>query len=186
MPAPPAVSPDTIRAWFVREVPEQWLDGPPEPLVDRDEVLVLVTLPRPEAGTSDGDAPEVDRGADGGAEASQQQAILEFRESTRDARVEIAKRAEALYRRQVSWVARCGDTTVPFTTLSVPVMTRLRMEQRVVLDTLIGAGVARSRSEAVSWCVQLVAEHEGDWLRELQDAIDRVTELRRRGPDASG
>ena len=175
MTAPPAVSPDTIRAWFTREVPERWLDGPPDARVDRDEVVVLVTLP----------CPAVDREGDGGAEASQQQAILEFRESTRDARVEIARRAEALYRRQVSWVARCGDTTVPFTTLSVPVMTRLRMEQRVVLDTLIGAGVARSRSEAVSWCVQLVAEHEGDWLRELQDAIDRVAELRQRGPDAS-
>lgn len=182
MPAPPAVSPDTIRAWFVREVPERWLDGPPEVRVDRDEVVVVVTLPRPEADPPA--ATEPAQGTDGGAEASQQQAILEFRESTRDARVEIAKRAEALYRRQVSWVARCGDTTVPFTTLSVPVMTRLRMEQRGVLDTLIGAGVARSRSEAVAWCVQLVAEHEGEWLSELQEAIDRVTELRQRGPDA--
>lgn len=172
MPEPPAVAPETIRSWFTKEIPQQWLDGPPHAEVDRDEVIVVVTLP----------APPTDPEVAGDAEANEQQTILEFRESTRDARVEIAKRAEALYRRQVSWVARCGTTTVPFTTLSVPVMTRLRMEQRVVLDTLIAAGVARSRSEAVSWCVQLVSQHEDDWLRELQDAIDRVTELRRRGP----
>jgi hypothetical protein len=172
MTEPPAVSPDTIRSWFAKEIPERWLDGPPHADVDRDEVVVVVTLPRPDTD------PEVA----GDAEANEQQAILEFRESTREARVEIATRAEALYRRQVSWVARCGDTTVPFTTLSVPVMTRLRMEQRVVLDTLIAAGVARSRSEAVSWCVQLVGRHEDDWLRELRDAIDRVDELRHRGP----
>ncbi len=172
MPAPPAVSPDTIRTWFTKEIPQRWVHTAPDVDVDRDEIVVVVTLA----------CPDTDPDVAGAAEATQQQAILEFRESTRDERVAIATRAEALYRRQVSWVARCGDTMVPFTTLSVPVMTRLRMEQRVVLDTLIAAGVARSRSEAVSWCVQLVAQHEGDWINDLQDAIDRVDELRRRGP----
>ena len=49
--------------------------------------------------------------------------------------------------RKVSWGARTGDVVVVFTTASVPVMTRLRLPERRVLDTLIDAGVARSRSE---------------------------------------
>ena len=65
----------------------------------------------------------------------------------------------------MSWGAVCGDSTVLFTTAGVPVMTRLRMGDRRVLDTLIEAGVARSRSEALAWCVRLVAEHESDWIR---------------------
>jgi len=70
-----------------------------------------------------------------------------------------------------------------FTTLSVPVMTRLRMRERQVLDTLIEAGVARSRSEALAWCVKLVADNEEEWLRELREALQRVREVRRQGPE---
>ena len=43
-------------------------------------------------------------------------------------------------------------------------MTRLRQPQRMVLDTLVDAGVARSRSDALAWCVRLVGQHEDDWL----------------------
>ena len=43
-------------------------------------------------------------------------------------------------------------------------MTRLRQPQRLVLDTLVDAGVARSRSDALAWCVRLVGQHEEDWL----------------------
>ena len=39
-------------------------------------------------------------------------------------------------------------------------MTRLRMRERQTLDTLVGAGVARSRSDALAWCVRLVREHK--------------------------
>jgi hypothetical protein len=72
---------------------------------------------------------------------------------------------------------------VIFTTLSVPVMTRLRMPERSVLDTLVEANVARSRSEALSWCVQLVREHEGDWIQQLRDALSHVDEARAAGPE---
>src|SRR5437870_7407918 len=51
------------------------------------------------------------------------------------------------YRRKVSWGARIGDQEELFTTASVPIMTRLRMPERQVLDTLVEAGVARSRSQ---------------------------------------
>jgi Arc/MetJ-type ribon-helix-helix transcriptional regulator len=69
-----------------------------------------------------------------------------------------------------------------FTTLSVPVMTRLRQPERVVLDTLVDAGVARSRSDALAWAVRLVAEHADDWLSELRAAMAKVDELRQRRP----
>jgi hypothetical protein len=61
-------------------------------------------------------------------------------------------------------------------------MTRLRLPERQVLDTLVQAGVARSRSEALAWCVRLVGRHEAEWISELRDALVRVNELRRRGP----
>ena len=62
-------------------------------------------------------------------------------------------------------------------------MTRLRQPERQVLDTLVDAGVARSRSEALAWCVKLVGEHTNDWLGELRDAMTKVEDLRRQGPD---
>jgi hypothetical protein len=53
-----------------------------------------------------------------------------------------------------------------------------------VLDTLVDAGVARSRSEALAWCVRLVGEHEDDWLAELRQAMSHVAEVRAKGPAA--
>jgi hypothetical protein len=42
--------------------------------------------------------------------------------------------------------------------------------------------VARSRSEALAWCVKLVGEHTNDWLNDLRGAMTKVDELRRQGP----
>jgi hypothetical protein len=76
----------------------------------------------------------------------------------------------------------CGDVEVVFTNLSVPVMTRLRMSERRVLDTLVDAGVARSRSDALAWCVRLVHEHEGEWIDQLREALVHVERVRADGP----
>src|SRR5262249_35099131 len=105
-----------------------------------------------------------------------------FRESTRDRRIGVAKQAESRYRRKVSWGARCGATTELFTTYGAPAMTRLRQPERLVLDTLVDAGVARSRSEALAWCVRLVGEHADQWLGQLRAAMGAVDELRKQGP----
>ncbi|CAN5858428.1 hypothetical protein BH23ACT5_BH23ACT5_11230 [soil metagenome] len=110
--------------------------------------------------------------------------IERWREETRSRRVAIARQAEATFGRTVSWGARCGDVEELFTTLSVPAMTRLRMPERRVLDTLIDAGVARSRSEALAWCVRLVAENQDDWLSDLRTAIEKVHAVRSQGPQA--
>jgi hypothetical protein len=69
-----------------------------------------------------------------------------------------------------------------FTHIAVPVMTRLRQSERRVLDTLVDAGVARSRSDALAWCVRLVDEHADEWLAKLREAMAQVDDLRAEGP----
>ena len=82
---------------------------------------------------------------------AEQARISGFREDSRGGRMRIAEEAQPAFRRTVSWGAECGGSRVLFTTAGVPVMTRLRLADRRVLDTLIDAGVARSRSEALAW-----------------------------------
>jgi Arc/MetJ-type ribon-helix-helix transcriptional regulator len=63
-------------------------------------------------------------------------------------------------------------------------MTRLTQPQRMVLDTLVESGVARSRSDALAWCVRLVATHQGEWLADLDSAMTAVRTVREQGPRA--
>ena len=141
--------------------------------MDRDEILVVGTLPALEDEFSD--AAE--------RAAAEKGRISRFREDTREDRIAVARQAEHHYERKVAWGARLGGTEELFTTLSVPVMTRLRQPERAVLDTLVDAGVARSRSEALAWTVRLVGEHTQDWLTDLRDAMSKVDELRKQGPE---
>jgi hypothetical protein len=166
---------DEISGWFAGRVPADWFEGPPEVRSDREEILVLGTLSAPEL------PPDAGEDAREAALASR---ISGFREDTRRKRMRIADEAQRRYERKVSWGVRCGDVTTTFTTLSVPAMTRLRMDERQVLDTLIEAGVARSRSHALAWCVRLVAERQEEWLADLRDALQRVQEVRKGGPPA--
>ncbi|MEU8323189.1 hypothetical protein AB0C33_32900 [Nonomuraea sp. NPDC048881] len=163
-----------VRGWFTGRLPEGWFTGAPEIVRDREEIAVLGTLPDPPA-----DTPEAER-----------LALIEglarrFREETRERRIEIAREAERRFRQKVSWGVRCGGETVMFTTLSVPVMTRLRQSERQVLDTLVAAGVARSRSDALAWCVRLVGKNTDTWLAELRDALQHVDRVRNAGPDVN-
>jgi hypothetical protein len=105
--------------------------------------------------------------------------IQGFREDTRQHRMRIADEAQHRFGRKVAWGAACGEDRVVFTNLSV---TRLRMAVRRVLDTLVEAGVARSRSDALAWCVRLVREHEQEWIEQLRDALVHVEEVRTSGP----
>lgn len=164
---------EQIREWFVGRLPNTWFGGQPEITSDGEEILVLGTLPDVELAT--GTTPEA-------REAARVARIDRFREETRDERVKIARDAERRFRRKVAWGARCGDETRVFTTLSLPVMTRLRMPERAVLDTLVAAGVARSRSDAMAWCVRLVGMHQADWIKGLREALVKVDEVRNKGP----
>jgi hypothetical protein len=164
---------DETAAWFAGRLPEDWFTAAPTVTVDREEILVIGEIPAVEV-----DGPEVARRE---AEAGR---IKRYREDTRAARMRIADEAEHRFGRKVAWGATCGETTQVFTSLSVPVMTRLRQPERLVLDTLVEAGIARSRSDALAWSVRLVGKHNAEWIAELQNALDAVRQARAAGPAA--
>ncbi|CAJ1498621.1 hypothetical protein [[Mycobacterium] burgundiense] len=161
--------PDAAEAaeWFAGRLPDAWFDGDPEVVVDREEITVIGALPAPE---------------DDETKARASGRVAKFREETRPERMRIADEAQDRYDRKVSWGVRVGDERILFTHIAVPVMTRLRQPERQVLDTLVDAGVARSRSDALAWSVRLVGEHAEDWLTQLRDAMSEVDELRAQGP----
>lgn len=163
-----------IQAWFTGRLPDGWFTAPPEITVDREELLVIGTLPDVELPKDSTDAA---------ATAARRARIQRFREETRQARMRVAEEVQRRLERKVSWGAECGGVRELFTTISVPVMTRLRQQERRVLDTLVDAGVARSRSEALAWCVRLVSRHQGDWIQQLRDALVHVEKVRSEGPD---
>jgi hypothetical protein len=167
-------------AWLSGRLPDGWFVAAPEVTVDREEIVVVGELPAVEGEFADTEAGRADRAA---AVAGR---ISRFRETTRDERIEIARQAEHRYQRKVAWGARLGDHVELFTVASVPVMTRLRQPERVVLDTLVDAGVARSRSDALAWAVRLVGQHADEWLSELREAMAKVDDLRAQGPTTSG
>ena len=159
-----------IQGWVRGRLPSGWYAGDVEVTADKDEILVTGALADTD-GVPSGDA------------AAEQGRITRFREETRGERVRIAQEAERKFGRTIAWGATCGSTSETFTRLSVPVMTRLRQPERIVLDTLVDAGVARSRSHALAWCVRLVGQHTEDWLTELRSAMTAVQEVRDRGPE---
>jgi hypothetical protein len=168
-----------ISDWFAARLPPHWGARGVEVMVDQDEILVVVDLSE---GSASPDPAVTAEGAGPDGASGEVARVRRFRESTRDERMSLATAAEAQFGRKVSWGVRHCDAVVTYTTTSVPVMTRLRLPERMVLDTLIDAGVARSRSEALAWCVRLVGEHEKEWIAELRDAFEAVVAARRRGP----
>jgi hypothetical protein len=164
---------ERVRGWFSGRLPEDWQASPADISVDRDEIVVTVNLPDVEAGASDAETAEARAGR-----------ASAFREDTREQRMAIAREAQRRYERTVSWGVRIGDHHQLFTHLAAPTMTRLRQPQRLVLDTLVDAGVARSRADALGWCVRLVAQHEDEWLTELREAMTKVADVRTKGPQA--
>jgi hypothetical protein len=164
---------DEIEGWFAGRIPEGWFEAPPQVEVDRDEILVIGTLSDVDLGAEASDAAR---------QAARVARIERFREDTRRQRMTIADEAQHRFRRKVSWGARSGDVERHFTTLALPVMTRLRKREREVLDTLVDAGVARSRSHALAWCVRLVGKHQSEWIDDLRDALSEVEKVRAAGP----
>lgn len=162
----PQPSGDELASWFADACPDGWFASTPSVRHDADEILVTGDLGEPGAGLD------------------HEQQIVAFREATRDQRMEIADKAQSQFQRRVSWGVECGESQVLFTTVNAPAMTRLRLDERAVLDSLIEGGIARSRSEALAWCVRLVGQHEGDWIAELAEAVEQVKRVRDEGPSA--
>ena len=166
----------TAEAWLAGRLPADWFTGPVEVTRDRDELVIVGTLAEP--------ALETDADDTTAREIAARGRITSFREDTRERRIEIARELEHLSGRKVSWGVRVGETEAMFTHVAAPVMTRLRQPERQVLDTLVEAGVAKSRSEALAWCVRLVGEKSDSWLAELRTAMEHVDEVRKKGPGA--
>lgn len=162
-----------ITGWFRGRVVDGWFTAL-DVRVDKEEILVVGTLPTPQLseGEADDDARRVAASA----------RINGFREDTRDRRIVIANEAEHLFGKKVSWGARCDGLERRFTVANVPVMTRLLFDERQVLDTLIDAGLARSRSEALAWCVKLVGANQAEWIDALRTALADVEKVRAEGP----
>ena len=166
-----------VAGWIRGRLPDSWFTGPAEVTTDREEILVVGTLAEPEGVEGDADGAEATAAAKG--------RISRFREDTRDERIHIAREAEHRFGRKIAWGAECGQVRSVFTNLAVPVMTRLRQPERLVLDTLVDAGVARSRAHALAWCVRLVGENSDDWLGRLREAMTEVQRVRDEGPDVA-
>lgn len=212
-------------AWFAGRVPDDWFEGPIEVRVDRDEIVVIGTLPAPsnvpsgdsvpgapdsetpststsastaEVGVASGETSDSAAADETGSETEETSDLSDessemdqvaaaariggFREDSRLARMKIAEAGQTRWQRHVSWGVRCGDYEMTFTNASVPVMTRLRFDDRQILDTLIDAGVARSRSEAMAWCVSQVGQNQGEWIDRLRNAMSEVERIRADGP----
>jgi hypothetical protein len=148
-------SKDKLVEFFTKKVPADWRTGDLDISSDNEEVVVVIPI--------EGDTRE-------------------FRERTRDQRMKIATDAEEKFNRKVSWGVEVGGERRLFTHVAMPVMTRLRQPERQVLDTLVAGGVARSRADALAWCVRLVGKHEADWLKDLEDALAKVKNVRQEGP----
>ena len=167
-----------VAAWFAERLPAEWTaTAAPQVTVDREEITVVLALPGLElrAEASDAERAEATAGR-----------IARFRSDTRERRIGIAREAEHRFRRKMAWGVVLGDTSELFTHLAVPVMTRLRQPERLVLDTLVEAGVARSRAHALAWCVRLVGRNTQTWLQDLRDAMEHVERVRAQGPGEDG
>ncbi len=164
---------EAIVGWFVGRLPNEWFEGRPQFRIDRDEILLIGDLAAPAFEDDDSDAVRA---------AAVESKVDGFRKRTRKHRIEIAREAERTFEKKVSWGVGCAGDEYLFATLAAPAMTRLRMDERRVLDTLIDAGVARSRSEALAWCVRLVGANESAWLANLDDALEAVRKARSSGP----
>jgi hypothetical protein len=162
---------ERVTGWFAGRLPADW--QPADVTIDREEITVVLTIADVELEGSDAALKEARVGRASG-----------FREETREQRMEIAQEAQHRFERKVSWGVRIGERRELWTHVAAPVMTRLRQPQRQVLDTLVASGVARSRADALAWCVRLVGQHEDDWLAELRAAMDAVADVRAKGPTA--
>ena len=160
---------DEIKGWLAGRIPGEWGATVGEIEMDAQEILVTLKLKDVE-------------GVEGDVDAARQGRIQQFRETTRDPRIQISQEAQRKFDRVVSWGAQCGEQKQLFTHLALPVMTRLRLPEREVLDALVDSGIARSRAHALAWCVALVRKHESEWVTELKQAMEGVARVRSQGP----
>jgi hypothetical protein len=159
-----------LQPWLQERLPAQLLAGAPEVAIYDDEVVIMLPVGAEQPGAE---------GAD-----EQREAVLRLiaqrREETRALRMRLAQELQAVVGRPVAWGMRVGTISALFTTRTAPVMTRLGRAERDVLDTLVAAGVADTRSSALAYTVRAFAAEHADWLSEVRQAIEQVDQVRAR------
>ncbi len=158
-----------LQTQIQERLPEPFAAHAPQIRVYNDEVVIVLqsdTEPEPAEGTTPRDAELA--------------MIARQRESTRPVRMQLADELQPLLRRSVAWGMRVGSSEMLFTTRSVPVMTRLGRAERELLDTLVAAGVAETRSSALAYIVRAFATEHAEWLADVREAIEQVQQVRSR------
>jgi hypothetical protein len=159
---------DELVAWLTERLPANLRGAPPRVLLYDDEVIVLLS---PEL-VAQVEAEEDAR------RASERALIERLREETRPLRMQLAELLQPSLGRTVSWGMRVGGSEALFTTRTLPVMTRLDRRERDVLDTLVAAGVADTRSAALAYCVRVFASEHDSWLHEVRGVLEQVQHVR--------
>ena len=108
--------------------------------VDREEITVIGRIPAPRLAEGASDAER---------EAAVQGRIQEFRERTRQARIEVAQEAEHRFRRKVSWGVECGGERALFTHSTMHTLASLLELIRSRSYYLTADGQVPPRPEAV-------------------------------------
>ena len=96
----------TIGGWFAGRVPDDWFAGAPEVTLEGEQAVVVGTLPEVELVSGTSEAART---------AAAQGRIARFRQDTRRERIWIAREAEELFKKNVTWGARSGATKLTFT-----------------------------------------------------------------------
>ena len=164
--------PGEIKSWLLEQLPTSVLASDPEIIVESDELLVILHV-------------AVDSLAgEGEVRAQSERALIDrLRAETRALRIHLARSINRTYGVVVSWGMQAGETVQMFTSNNtVPVMTRLTRTERQVLDTLIAANIANTRSTALSYIVRTFAAEHPDWLNEIREVAKHMAQLRKQVP----
>ena len=160
-------NPQELRKWLLSQLPASVVGSDPEITIDADELLIILTL-NTETLVGEGEALK-----------NAEHALLERQRSeTRALRIQLGRQLERTCGYAVSWGMRAGGTVQLFTPNTTAVMTRLTREERQVLDTLIAANVANTRSAALGYIVRTFAVEHQDWLHKAQQAAKNMASLR--------
>src|ERR687898_422443 len=121
---------EKVRGWLTGRLPRDWFEGPVEVTVDREEITIVGRLAGPSVAP---DASDAERAA------AVTGRITQSREESRKGGNKPAGNPEPRPRRKVAWGVEIGDRRELFTTLAMPVMTRLRQPERQGVGTAVGA-----------------------------------------------
>ena len=165
-----------VVAWFAGRLPDEWTAaGEPELTVDREEVTVVITIAEPEL-ADDADGPTRAEAVAGASAGSARTPRATHRDRPRG-------RAPVRTKGCVGRAGRRPDRAVHSSRR--PGHDPVASARTTCARHPRRAGVARSRADALAWCVRLVGQHTDDWLAKSRAAIADVERLHAEGPDTA-